>query len=652
MKSENLEKKILNENTRQSFRKNKQEKKLKNFLTDAKLYLNRFIYPAAFLTATNMAYLWGADQTLDFVSRELEKGNGIASAGAYTLLTAGLIAANIGVKIKNKRIGLLPVAKSIYSKNKKEFDKRREALKRNPYERQSKKEKNRNITDWVKTGIMSAALLFGYVQSDMNSALERFRFDGQRLGNGAKAFVQSFARKDYSLENEDDKTKAENKAEQRKNNTEITLKITAPINSVNLPEKGPFKVPPYLQGKKISDMLSLYTGIIGEAGAEFNPDFSFQLGLMWDRKTEWVSKNIKGQKAKTINAELDRAKQELVGYYKNLKKPTRITLEDYIKEADNAINTIKQNINWDVVAEQRKLGKERIWLVKELAEKITGKDLITYGLTELMPNASDGLMNKLILDMLLRSAGREYVESIPSMFDDKISIGLYQFTSQAVYDDGDDGSEKRGASLINTALPQQYRIPGSVMKLKGNDHHKAAYLFAINNLAELVKNLKRNEFEILAMKYDEKEEDLVKFIATAHHLPSSAISAARRWIINGCKGDYSLSCTKAIRNYSGKTTTNYVAMQAQTSFDSTERIRLPEKTIFAYTTNYKEFTEKNNEEKKKKEANSYTVTVRKGHTLYRIAQENKTSVEKLKQWNNLYDNNIKPGQQLRIYGNK
>ena len=65
------------------------------------------------------------------------------------------------------------------------------------------------------------------------------------------------------------------------------------------------------------------------------------------------------------------------------------------------------------------------------------------------------------------------------------------------------------------------------MQLKGNDHHKAAYLFAVYNLAALVNKLPEELCEEFTNVYaDRITPDLVlQYIAAAHHLPANARKA-------------------------------------------------------------------------------------------------------------------------------
>ncbi|MBN2459849.1 LysM peptidoglycan-binding domain-containing protein [Candidatus Woesearchaeota archaeon] len=617
MKPDNLEKRIARESTKAEFKQ-----KAKDFLGDAKIYMNQWINPAAFVAATNAAYLWGADQALDFVSREIERGNGLASAASYLLLGAGLVAANVGVKIKGQRIGILQGAKKIYEKNKKKYHDMRERLRKNPRERHSEKEKQMRRRDFIKTGIVGLAMLGTFYATDFKGTMDRFSYDAHRVSDGVKGFVNSFARPEST------ESKARQKKKGNADNAEIRLTIQSP-------RTGPFEVPAYLRGKNINgNLYGDYTGIHGVAGDTFNTDFANQLAKLWDKKISRMKS--KGERNSTVMEARDNAVKE----YSSTRNPTRMTLDQYVEQADKSIDFVSQNINWNDVARLKGLSSSELKLVKSIAGMMTGKDLLAYCLTEFMPDKNDGLKNKLMLDMLLRSAGREYVEFMPAIYDSMTSFGPYQFTSYALFEQG---SEARGASLINKALPDSKKIPGSVIGLRGNDHHKAAYMFAINNISELVSRLNRVELDNLWKHHQKNKIALVQYIATAHNKPKDAIKAARLWLAHGCKTKYAQSCSRRILDYAVKTAVNFNAMQAGTGFHTTARVEIPPEALLGKAESKASANQANE---------SYLVTVKKGQNLYRIALQNKTSVQKLKEWNNIYDNNIKPGQKLRIYRGK
>lgn len=246
----------------------------------------------------------------------------------------------------------------------------------------------------------------------------------------------------------------------------------------------------------------------------------------------------------------------MIAEYKE-HKPTTITLDEYIKKHDSVMKKINNSLDWNKVGKLTNLNSDQLDLLRDISESLNGKDILCYGLTELMPSKTDGHLNIAIMDFLLRNAGREYVEAIPALADPYTSFGPYQPTQFAVFDDG---KRREGASLLSLALPEEMRIPGSVMNIRGDQHITTAHLFGIYNLSRMINNLSRVEYDVLENNWTDHKDDLIKYIATAHHLPAKARKAARNWLANGAKLDYSVSCSSRIRGYADKTGENYSAI--------------------------------------------------------------------------------------------
>jgi len=70
-----------------------------------------------------------------------------------------------------------------------------------------------------------------------------------------------------------------------------------------------------------------------------------------------------------------------------------------------------------------------------------------------------------------------------------------------------------------------------VVKMRGDDHHKAAYLFAICNLALLMRGINEADKKQLFGKASQIRPSITEFIATAHNLPAVAIRNFRSYLI-------------------------------------------------------------------------------------------------------------------------
>ena len=170
-----------------------------------------------------------------------------------------------------------------------------------------------------------------------------------------------------------------------------------------------------------------------------------------------------------------------------------------------------------------------------------------------------GEINLQTMEFLLRNAGIRYVYSIPALADAKTSFGPYQFTEFAWYHAEDD---IRGGSVMNMAVRQPQRIDhGSVSRLRGEEHHIAAFLFAIDNIANLIAHTSPAQFRALSANWRRQKDDLVKFIATSHHGPNASLAIAQRWLDNGARSEYEISCHGRFRDYAIKTGRNYSVVQ-------------------------------------------------------------------------------------------
>jgi hypothetical protein len=301
-----------------------------------------------------------------------------------------------------------------------------------------------------------------------------------------------------------------------------------------------------LEGKVFSDtFLSNITGINGAFSISNEVDYERQLDRLWDIKIEkYPNRPV-----------VEQTYRDRVAKY-NQARATKMSLDDYISSAQSAIEHVQRNIDWQKVGSDKNLSDRKTDLVKEICTSLDGRDLIAYAFTELLP-AIDGEFNKALFDNMLRNGGREYVELIPAMFDDRLSFGPYQFTSYALRElEG----KREGASIINAAMPKEARISDSVANLDGDDHHIAAYLFAIQNVASLAAQLSTAQTRTLERVWSDNRDDIVKYIATAHHGPTASRTAARRWLDNDANSDYTVSTTGRFTAYSRKTDSNFRAL--------------------------------------------------------------------------------------------
>ncbi|MEI6425793.1 MAG: hypothetical protein WCO66_00400 [Candidatus Absconditabacteria bacterium] len=197
-------------------------------------------------------------------------------------------------------------------------------------------------------------------------------------------------------------------------------------------------------------------------------------------------------------------------------KFTPVTLDEYLESIDQNICLVQEHFDWKSFdTDYYKNDSTRAQLFKNICENIDGTSLLAYSMTELFPNP-DGQFNKDFFAFLLKHGGTKFINNLPAIYDDLTSFGPYQFTYLAIYETPE---RQEGASNMNPYLPKQYQIPGSITKLEGDDHHKAAYLFAMYNIQQLTKH--DNNLEALKLlAQPEHKNNLTQLIAIMHNMPS------------------------------------------------------------------------------------------------------------------------------------
>ncbi len=301
-----------------------------------------------------------------------------------------------------------------------------------------------------------------------------------------------------------------------------------------------------LAGRQFSGFLYDLTGIHGQAPEIVRINFCDVLERLWKMKEN-----------RSRNLVVSRTATKIVQEYKTTS-PGTMTLKEYAKLIQRDIEQTFRDLDWNKVGKIEGLDTRRLALVKKIVATFTGKDFLAYSMTELMPT-TDGMFNAYVYGFLLRNAGRKFIESIPALYDDYTSFGPYQFTQYAWYDAG---GECRGGSRVNTALKHPI-FHGSVSKLRGNEHHVAAFLFAVDNTAKLVLKLNQKQLSLLMRIYRSRHAEVIQYIATAHNFPNGrhgAEGAVLRWLENNARRSYIISCTWRPRLYARKTAANLAAL--------------------------------------------------------------------------------------------
>lgn len=315
-----------------------------------------------------------------------------------------------------------------------------------------------------------------------------------------------------------------------------------------------------LEGMQLASLNALYFGIDGEAPAFAKIDFGENLEEAWRRKL--AIENVSGATKKSYREVLDRWHYGDRGVF---------AIEDFVAEADQEIQAVHGSIDyrsfcndWDArvrsAATDNKLylGRDGCALVQNIAGQLTGRDLIAYGMTELFP-LRNGEQNIKLMNILVSEAGSEYLNTIPALGDRYLSFGFYQFTSLAVRYDADI-SARGGANKVSLYADREYRVPDSVKLLEREDHHRAAFYFAVYNIANWIRTLNAEDRVTLRRIYKNNMSVVAKFIAAAHHNPSKAITGARKWVKRDGKKDLEKYLPGFLDVYTEKTSTNRAAL--------------------------------------------------------------------------------------------
>jgi len=291
--------------------------------------------------------------------------------------------------------------------------------------------------------------------------------------------------------------------------------------------------------------------------------FDEQMKLLYNKKINFERCKKNGKCKEATDTVLSKM-PELFEHYLNNDRQ-KMSLKAFIAIADNKVLLAKKSLDWAKVCKRyqskkdiSKLREQKCALLQSIAKKIVGKDMVAYGMTELLPSA-EGRLNVAYMDIILKNAGAEFLYHVPALGDELASIGFYQFTMYALRKDAE---VTEGASIINSFVKDGgEKIPDSVVYLNGHEHHVAAFYFAVHNLSRLVFSLSDKGVKTLSKKHENYQDEMVMYIAAAHHAPGTAHKKTVRWINGGMKTSL-LSAYRGLRihQYAIKTKANLVAI--------------------------------------------------------------------------------------------
>lgn len=332
----------------------------------------------------------------------------------------------------------------------------------------------------------------------------------------------------------------------------------------------------YKLGDLYADYLGLKRG--GKAPNSVEVSFEERMATLYQKKVSFERCNKKGvckEASDTVLVQMPKLYKEYLAGDKQ-----KMSFKDFVGVADRKVVDAKKSLDWEKVCkryqpkvDQKGLNEKKCTLFKGVASKIVGKDMIAYGMTELLPS-SEGRLNVPYTEVILKNAGASFLYHVPALGDELASLGFYQFTMYALRKDEE---VIEGASIINSFVKDGgEKIPDSVVYLKGDQQHVAAFYFAVHNIARLVFSLSEKGVKALSGKHHDYQDEMVMYVAAAHHAPTDARKMTAKWInagmSNGLLDSYG---GHRIRRYAGKTKANLLAIY-ETLFPRKEEVKSTE----------------------------------------------------------------------------
>lgn len=298
---------------------------------------------------------------------------------------------------------------------------------------------------------------------------------------------------------------------------------------------------------KRSGIGNISYGYLGFAGKIPN-----QKVIDWNEAVRklWAKKN----NIHNVSNATKKASVEIVEKYSH-QRQQKISLKAHVHQVDNQLNMVKKTMYWRGMCDDFRLDPDHCSTVIATANRIDAKALTAYSMTELMPYRN-GEQNYQLMNLYMENAGRNFLDVVPALGDPYLSMGRYQFTSYAI---GLDKDGYRPANKIGE-YAFKFKIPESVISLNGLQNDRAAFFFSTFNVMAMIRKLDKTQLEKYRKFCMNQNEQIVEYIATAHHNPSYARKRAIEWINGNCQKPLITYQGPELKVYSIKTATNYKAI--------------------------------------------------------------------------------------------
>jgi hypothetical protein len=322
-----------------------------------------------------------------------------------------------------------------------------------------------------------------------------------------------------------------------------------------------------LAGEKVGKSFSLYFGL--QEGDTIPPvlkiDFLRVLDTAYDRK-----KTLLEEKYNTDSSEAEELQAHYQGELKKREtQRERYSIQDLKKIGAEQVQLVDASIEWDKfqkIPQYKNFTHDEVKLLRYLTRAMDGEILLAYSLTELMPSAEDFTKNIRVYEFL--ALHQPFILlAWPSLGDSKKSAGPYQFTDGAVGISST--GDKNGALIINQLLPPSERIPNELENLLSFPvQMRAAQLFVINNFAQLLFRIRKNEskkkdrlLQLIQFIRSGGKEQTLALVASANNNPNDAITAFVDWLDSGRQGEIK-DFVKKTETYITKSQGNYRALKS------------------------------------------------------------------------------------------
>lgn len=206
----------------------------------------------------------------------------------------------------------------------------------------------------------------------------------------------------------------------------------------------------------------------------------------------------------------------------------KLSLDAYLDHLESEFRQNHRGTRWDTIRSDFALDSAETSAVRNALGNVSGETLGAYMMTELLPQSRgrrrySAKKNEAVLDYALQNGGTEFLEVQPADNDAYASFGIFQNSSFVVRNDKE---VTAAANIVNDALPEEHRVPGSMMYLDDEEHVDAAYGLLTAQLSRLVGE---GDSAVERRVARASSDEMAKLAAGLHHNPRDTWNAVETW---------------------------------------------------------------------------------------------------------------------------